>query len=108
MPTWKPVAAVFHGGTQQLTALKGKRVRTKSALLSARVYDPVHHSQTTTSIALGSIGFVANPLEDNILIAFAKQPSAQYASLEALSRGNAFIVIVVNAPTFKAQFDIEV
>ena len=107
MATWKPASIVFHGGTQQINALKGKRVRTKANLLSARVFDPIHHQQTTTNVPFGAIGFVSNSQNDSLLIVFPKQPNLNVASLESLSRSGAFFVVVINAPTFKLQFDVD-
>lgn len=107
MKTWKAASAVFQGGTQQINALKGKRVRATSTLTSARVYDPIYNRQDTTTIQRGAIGFVSNPLGSDVLIAYPKQEHAQAASLDALMRNCMFFVVVVNGPTFKAQFEIE-
>jgi hypothetical protein len=107
MKTWKAVSAVFQGGSQQINALRGKRVRTKAALSSARVYDPVYNRQETTDVQRGAVGFVSNPLADELLIAFPKQEHTQSGSLEALMRNCMFYVVVINGPTFKDQFDVE-
>jgi hypothetical protein len=107
MKAWKAASTVFQGGTQQINALRGKRVRAKSVLNSARVYDPIYNRQDTTTIQRGAVGFISNPLADELLIAFPKQEPAQSNSLEALMRNCMFFVVVINGPTFKAQFEIE-
>jgi len=107
MKTWKAASIVFQGGTQQINALRGKRVRTKAVLSSARVYDPVYNRQETTDLQRGAVGFVSNPLADDLLIAFPKQEHTQPSSLEALMRNCMFYVVVVSGPTFKTQFDVE-
>ncbi len=107
MKTWKAASAVFQGGTQQINALRGKRVRTKAVLSSARVYDPIYNRQETTDLQRGTVGFVSNPLADELLIAFPRQEHTRPNSLEALMRNCMFFVVVINGPTFKAQFDVE-
>ncbi len=107
MKTWKAVSAVFQGGTQQINALRGKRVRTKAVLTAARVHDPIYNRQETTDLQRGAVGFVSNPLDDEVLIAFPKQEHTQPSSLEALMRNCMFFVVVINGPTFKAQFEVE-
>jgi hypothetical protein len=107
MKTWKAASAFFQGGTQQINSLKGKRVRSTSVLSSARVYDPIYNRQDTATIERGTIGFVSNPLGSELLIAYPKQEYAQNASLDALMRNCMFFVIVVNGPTFKDKFEVE-
>src|SRR5690242_8629747 len=106
MNTWRAASVIFQGGKQQINSLKGKRVRTKSQLLSARVYDPIFNRQDTTNVQAGAVGFVSNALGEDLLVAFPKQQGLQPASLEALTRGM-FFVVIINAPTFRAQFEIE-
>jgi hypothetical protein len=108
MKTWKAASTVFQGGTQQINTLKGKRVRSNSVLLSARVYDPIYNREETATIPRGAIGFVSNPLGNELLIAYPKQEHTQTGSLEALMRNCMFFVVVINGPTFKAQFDVEI
>jgi hypothetical protein len=108
MKTWKPASALFQGGAQQINALKGKRVRATSNLTSARLYDPTHDRQETTTIQRGATGFISNPLGSDLLIAYPKQEYSQTASLDALMRNCMFFVVVVNGPTFKARFEVEV
>jgi len=107
MPTWKPASTVFQGGTQQIEAMKGKRVRTTRPLLSARLHDPVNSRDQTTDLARGAVGLVANPLKDDLLIAYPKLASTVVSTLDALMRSGAFLVVVVNGPTFKAAFEVE-
>ena len=107
MKAWKAAGAFFQGGTQQINALKGKRVRSTSILTSARVYDPVHNRQDTTTIERGVIGFVSNPLGNELLIAYPRQEHAHSPSLDALMRNCMFFVVIVNAPTFKDKFEVE-
>jgi hypothetical protein len=103
---WKSAALVFHGGTQQVIALKGKRVRTR-ALVRANLYDPIHKTQKSIDIVPGSVGLIANPIADQILIAFAKHSSPPITNIDALKRTNDFNVAVVNWPTFRMQFEID-
>jgi len=107
MKGWKAASMVFQGGKQQINDLRGKRVRTKVILTSARVYDPIWNRLDTATIQRGSVGFVSNPLADDLLIAFPKQEHTQSNSLEALMRNCMFFVVVINAPTFKTQFEVE-
>lgn len=108
MNQWKLAGVVFNGGTEQVKALVGKRVRTNSNLLSARIYDPINNQQRTTDMSKGSVGFVANPLGADLLLAFPLQGGAAAGSLDALVRNGSFRVIVVNTPTFRTRFDVEV
>lgn len=108
MKSWKAASTFFLGGTQQINSLKGKRVRSTSVLTSARVYDPIHNRPDTATIERGAIGFVSNPLDNELLIAYPKQEHAQVVSLDALMRNCMFFVVVVNGPTFKDKFEIEV
>jgi hypothetical protein len=82
MKTWRAASAFFQGGTQQINSLKGKRVRSTSVLTSARVYDPIHNRPDTATIERGAIGFVSNPLGNELLIAYPKQEHAQIVSLD--------------------------
>jgi hypothetical protein len=107
MKTWKAAAAFFQGGAQQINSLKGKRVRSTSVLTSARVYDPIHNRPDTATIERGAIGFVSNPLGNELLIAYPKQEHAQAVSLDALMRNCMFFVVVVNGLTFKDKFEVE-
>jgi hypothetical protein len=108
MKTWKAASAFFQGGTSQINGLKGKRVRSTSVLTSARVYDPVYNRPDTATIERGAIGFVSNPLGNELLIAYPKQGHTQIVSLDALMRNCMFFVVVVNGPTFKDEFEVEV
>jgi hypothetical protein len=107
MPTWKPASAVFLGGTQQIKALIGARVRNRVHLGSVPLFDPIHHKQATTELIAGTVGFVANPNGANLLLAFASAPGQIPASLAQLQRTGNFRVVVVNEPTFKLQFEVE-
>ena len=109
MPIWKVASAVFTGGTEQIKQLKGRRVRTKRQL-ELNAYDPIHNRQETVTIRPGSIGILSNHHPSQLsmlLIAFDQRPNAIITTLESMTRGNAFKVIVVNEPTFKMQFEVE-
>lgn len=109
MAIWKQASAVFLGGTEQIKRLTGKKVRTKSALMGIAVFDPLSNKPTTTDIAAGRVGFVANPHPNlsSLLVAFPKSASDTPTTLDALQKSRNFAVIVVNEPTFKMQFEIE-
>jgi len=107
MGTWKPASGVFLGGTQQIKSLVGARVRTRTHLLSFPLFDPIQNAPATTDIPVGTVGFVANPQGDSLLIAFPSQPGHVPRSLTELQRGGRFKVVIVNEPTFKQQFDVE-
>jgi hypothetical protein len=107
MQTWKPAGSVFQGGTQEVLALKGKRVRARRILLGMRVHTGISGSEQSKDVAAGECGFIANPQGSDILIAFPRDPSQRFANIDALTRHFAFDVIVVNWPTFKIQFDVE-
>ena len=110
MKNWKPASAVFFGGTSQIVAIKGRRVRPKTALFSAALFDPIHNRHNTVDLKAGSIGFVANPHPQApaLLLAFPQLPMAAATTLEALMRGPAVNVVVINEPTFRMQFEVEV
>ena len=107
MSSWKPAFSVFQGGTQQIKELKGKRVRAKVALSSIRIYDPIHHQQTTADLEEGSVGFVTAPQGADLLVAFPEEPNSSPQVLEALVRSGRFFVVQINGPTFKQRFDVE-
>lgn len=110
MSTWKPASSVFSGGTEQVKALKGRRVRARASLLQILLHNPAQREQETFDIRAGATGWVANPhptMSDCLLIAFPANASLQPANLDALVRAGAFKVAVINGPTFKLQFEIE-
>lgn len=89
--------------------MKGRRVRTRT-VLTLPVYDPIHHSDEAFDLAKGVIGLIANPhptLFDFLLIVFPIKPGIPPTTLEILTRGCDFKVLMVNQPTFKHQFEIE-
>jgi hypothetical protein len=109
MTQWIPVGWDFDGSTEAIRRLKGKKVRNKAALLGAVVFDPIRSAhQQNHDLPAGSIGFVANPhpnLQDLLIaVPTSSQPAS---SLDALSRSQGFKVLVVNAPTFRLQFEFE-
>ena len=107
MTTWKPASSVFLGGTQQIKSLVGTRVRTRMPLLSCALFDPIHGTQETIDLPRGSMGYVANPHGQWLLIAFPSPPAVLPSSLAELQRLGSFKVVMVNEPTFKLQFDVE-
>jgi hypothetical protein len=107
MLKWRPASVVFLGGTQEGLALKGRKVRNRVALLSSALYDPINHSNQTRDVQANSVGFLANAIGEQLLIAYPKQSGVQPTTLDALTRSNVFFVITVNWPTFRLQFEIE-
>jgi hypothetical protein len=110
MAQWIPVGWDFDGSTEGIRRLRGKRVRTKGALHGAVVYDPVNTGQQQNfDVAAHTVGFVANPHPNmqDLLIAVPTAPNTLANSLDSLARSNAFKVVVVNAPTFRLQFEFE-
>jgi len=108
MSIWKNASSVFLGGTEQIKQLKGRRVRARTAL-QLKVYDPIHNSDESMHLAPGTIGLVANPhpTRFDFLIVFPTKPGPAPTSLDSLTRGGDFKVLMVNEPTFKLQFEIE-
>jgi hypothetical protein len=107
MATWKPASVVFQGGTQQVVALSGKRVRSRASLMQVPIHDALNATHRTLDVPIGTLGLVANPVKDEILIALPKVHGTSLTTLDALMRANAFHVIRVNWPTFRMQFEIE-
>lgn len=107
MATWKLASAVFAGGTQEIRKLVGTRVRTRTNLHALPLFDPIHHRMQDTDLAIHRQGFVANPHDDCLLIAFPAEASSTEPSLDALKRSGRFKVVIVNEPTFKQQFEVE-
>ena len=108
MAIWKKASAVFAGGTEQMKKIKGRRVRARVNLEIA-LFDPINGKQATTKLNTGDIGIVSNPhpTKFDFLLAFPNKGTAVVTSLESLMRSGDFRVVVVNEPTFKAQFEIE-
>jgi hypothetical protein len=88
-------------------ALKGRKVKNRVVLLSSRIYDPIFHKDERRDIPANTVGFLANAIGDEILIAYPNTRGVLSPSLEAMMRSNAFFIINVNWPTFRMQFDIE-
>jgi hypothetical protein len=107
MPTWKPASAVFPGGTQAIKALVGARVRNRVPLGSVPLFDPIHNTHATIGLSAGTVGFIANPVGANLLIAIPSLPGPAPTSLAQLQRTGQFRVVTVNEPTFKHQFEVE-
>ena len=108
MAVWKKASAVFFGGTQQALDLKGRRVRNIIALQGVPLHDPGAIKPATTNVPINHIGFLANPLLEELLIAYPKNQQQLVTSLDSLVKSGAFFVVKVNWPTFKARFEIEV
>ena len=108
MAIWKKASSVFAGGTEQVKKLKGRRIRALVNLELA-IYDPINGKQAITAISQGETGLVSNhhPTTFDFLLAFPSNTSTLVTSLDALMRTGKFKVVVVNEPTFKAQFEIE-
>ena len=107
MKTWKLASATFQGGTQEIGALIGKKVRLRVNLFSVLIYDAIANTRETTDLQRGAIGFVTNPKGADLLIAYSTKPITNAPSLNALKNSGAFFVVLVNSATFKAQFEIE-
>ena len=106
---WRLVGSLFAGGTEQIKSLKGRKVRTRVALQSVNVYDPIDGKTQTIDLNAMTVGFVANPhpTQDAVLIAFADNRASQLTSLDDLLKQGGFNVVSVNKLTFKEQFEIE-
>ncbi len=104
---WQPASTLFHGGTAEALALKGRKVKNRVALLSSPIFDPIFHKDERRDIPLNTVGFLANAIGDELLIAYPNMRGIPPASLDVLMRSNAFFVINVNWPTFRLHFDIE-
>lgn len=109
MSDWKPASSVFYGGTTQIQAIKGRRVRARVPLLEFNVFDENHPGVEKYSLHPGAIGLIASPHPDYpaLLIAFSTDSALVLTTLDALARSGRFKVVEVNEPTFKLQFDIE-
>jgi hypothetical protein len=103
---WKPVLDIFHGGTKEAAQLKGRKVQTNQQLLNQRVRNPAATEPSVVNLPKGAVGFVGVPEGDWIRIAFPAEPSKQYASLDALMKGD-IVVIETNWATFRQRFLIE-
>jgi citrate lyase alpha subunit len=108
MLRWKSASAVFQGGTAQVLALKGKRVRARVALQGIPVNVLEGNPPQTVDVPLGSLGLIANPSHADILIAMPKALGMAVTTIEALTRSGAITVIRINWPTFREQFEVEV
>jgi hypothetical protein len=78
--------------------------------LSAPVFDPIFNKFSTFDISNGHVGFIAGPLQEKVLVALPTTANAAYGSLDELTRGKngtTWTVVVINLPTFKAKFEIE-
>jgi len=102
--------ASFVGGTEQVRRLQGRKVRTRTALHAANVYDPISNKSATAHVGANSIGIIANPhpTQNALLIAFPTNPSTPISTLDDMMKRGNFTVIVVNQPTFRQQFEIEI
>lgn len=109
MAIWKPASTIFHGGTDQIKALQGRKVRARAPIHGILVYDPVHGKQESFDLHLGAVGLVANPhpTRNEILVAFPVNRGQAPTTLDQLARSGSMKVLVINEPTFKWQFDIQ-
>ncbi len=110
MGIWKKASAVLQGGTQQIKSLSGKKVRVTSNLNTVNVYDAITHIQRSTNLTAGVIGFISNPHPqkmDDLLIVFPKISGQIVSDLKTLTRSADFLVVQINSPTFKQQFEID-
>ena len=107
MIRWKRASAVFQGGTEQVLALRGARVRTRAALLGMPINVVEGTPPQATDVPAGSVGLVANARGADILIALPKALGMPVTTLDAFMRSGAFTVVRINWPTFRAQFEVE-
>lgn len=105
--TWKPASSVFHGGTVGVQNLFGKRVRVRRQLSANQFLGAERPLGQPISMNVGRLGFVGRPVDDKIVLAFSKHPEPLPASLDLLMRGR-FDSVLVNWPTFRSQFEVEV
>ncbi|MFO1311556.1 MAG: hypothetical protein U1F41_05755 [Burkholderiales bacterium] len=108
MAIWKAAATCFDGSTQSIRALKGRRVRTRTALLGLARHDPATANPRPFDVAAGTEGFVGFPHADmrSLLVVFPNNPASMASGFDALARSGEFRVAVVNGPTFKLQFEV--
>ena len=74
-------------------------------------YDPINsRSRRTVDLVGGREGFVANAMDERILIAFSADPQQTPPSLEMLTRQpvGSCVDVPVNWPTFRLQFSIRI
>jgi hypothetical protein len=109
MASWRPSHAVFHGGTDQIRSLFGRRVRTTGPIAGLPMYDPASRHPGEFDLPMGATGLVAHPHPGtwNLLIAFPINAAQVPVSLGVLRFGT-FKTVVVNEPTFRQRFEIEV
>lgn len=110
MNIWKKASGIFHGGTQQIKSLRGKRVKVATNMESINIYDAISHIPKTTNLKAGTIGFISHHHPVNmgdLLIAIPKSTNKVVRDLDSLTRSGNFIVVQINSPTFKQQFEIE-
>ena len=102
---------VWRGGTQELQNFVGRRIRVLNQV-EAPIHDPgriAHPNSDPPKIQLtkGRIGMLTNAKMDDIWVAFPNNPSIVVTSIGAMMK-IPFTAVVVNQPTLKYQFEIEV
>ena len=107
---WKLAGTLFRGGTLEVRALLGKRVRARRLLSGCRLFDPSGREHETTDIVMaaeGLIGYVPTGQLDQILLVFPIERGVRLLSLDQAARQRIQSVLI-NWPTFRDAFDIDV
>jgi hypothetical protein len=107
---WKPAKDHFRGGTDAAMALKGKKVRAIKAMNFSTSYlgegmgpgQAVHVKAGTVAV----VGSVPPKHMDHLLVAVPRTPQSN-PSLASLMLGS-FDSLLVNWPTFRSNFEIDV
>ncbi len=101
---WKPADYVFET-RPRAAVIKGRQARNRRPLLLAPVHQPAEGEPAAVTVVAGKVGFVADLLEGDVLLALPKNPNAAPADLTALQR-IPHQVLRISWSTFETQFEV--
>jgi len=106
---WKPASLVFEGGTEEVRALIGHRVRARRdvqlfSFLGSEARNPLG---PPVKMARGEMAFVANPYETMVVLALPGAKASLPDTLKALTSKGNFRVLCADWSELRTSFDIE-
>ena len=104
--TWKPAHLIFFGGTEAARSLTGKRVRVLQETSAKRFSGIDAPFGPSFDLKPKQMGYVGYPNRDDIVLAFTKDDAPLPGSFAVLQHWK-FVSVVVNWPTFRNNFEVE-
>jgi hypothetical protein len=104
---WVPADRVFRGGTEEVKALYGRRVRSRMPVAPNRFHGVDMRAGDPVALPALTVAFVGRPVRDMVVLAVPTPPVVPGLTLAMLERRGVFTAVLVNWPTLRTAFEIE-